>query len=119
MPRWNLSLAHELVIADVIQGSAVVFSFARTGSVAAAFHPSATAEPLSDEMLVEQIACGKQLAMRSHFVRITGKIDEQLKFLWRQLQFAATDGNRVRVQVNAEITIFDHSSTTFFLRSTS
>src|SRR5260370_24903992 len=62
---------------------------------------------------------GKQRAMRSHFVRITGKIDEQLKFLWRQLQFAATDGNRVRVQVNAEITIFDHSSTTFFLRSTS
>ncbi len=69
MPRWNLSLPHELIIADVIQGSVVVFSFARMGSVAAAFHPAATAEQLSDEMLVEQIACGKQLAMRTLFAR--------------------------------------------------
>src|SRR6266567_2270252 len=57
--------------------------------------------------------------MRSNFVRVTGKIDEQLKFLWCQLQFAATDGNHVRVQIDAEIAILDHSSPNLFLRSTS
>src|SRR5437667_10702255 len=45
----------------------MVFSFARTGSVAGA--PAATAAPLSDEMLVEQIAGGKQLGMRRLFAR--------------------------------------------------
>ncbi len=87
MPRWNLSLPHELIIADVIQGSVVVFSFARMGSVAAAFHPAATAEQLSDEMLVEQIACGKQLAMRTLFARHRLRI---YRFVWRKAdQFEA------------------------------
>src|SRR6266699_5248305 len=60
----------------------------------------------------------EQLAMRDNFVWTTGKIDEQFKFFWRQLQFAATDEDCMCVEIDAEIAIFDHPSTNFFLRST-
>jgi RNA polymerase sigma-70 factor, ECF subfamily len=43
--------------------------FARAGFVAAAFQPAAAAKSRSDEMLIEQIACGDQLAMRWLFAR--------------------------------------------------
>src|SRR6266404_5088023 len=42
---------------------------ARTGFVAAGFQPAAAAKSPSDEMLIEQIACGDQLAMGRLFAR--------------------------------------------------
>ena len=47
----------------------MILSLARTGFAASACQPGAAAESPSNEMLIEQIACGDQLAMRTLFVR--------------------------------------------------
>src|SRR6266404_4469937 len=47
----------------------MILSLARTGFAASACQPAAAAESPSNEMLIEQIACGDQLAMRTLFVR--------------------------------------------------
>ena len=55
--------------------------------------------------------------MRYNFVRVAGEIDEKLKFFGRQLELVATDKSRMRVQIDAKVAIFDHSSNSFFLGS--
>ena len=47
----------------------MTFAFAQTGSVAAGLQPATPADLSSDEILIEQIACGNQLAMRTLFAR--------------------------------------------------
>jgi RNA polymerase sigma-70 factor, ECF subfamily len=46
-----------------------MFAFARTGSMAAARKPPAGIDPSTDEKLIERIASGDQLAMRTLFAR--------------------------------------------------